>query len=293
MKHSREEMQGLTLDIGNALLQDLLQDLGVLQLLLDLGNNGSSELLLLALLNLTLVANPGIEDGLGLSGQSSLLFQLECLSLKLGGFLKGLLLAMPFATFNGLGDVNNTAHLLDTLNAGLDGLGVVGASAVKDVLDLLVLGLGPLLVGRATVLDEATPDGEQADGDDGLLVDDVVLVADGVDAQGGGAAEDGGLAEQAAAGESIDDALGLLLGVLGGHVARVAHGSAGHGREGSAGKSRSEEGSAYSQGQSQLRGRSRANWRLPGSTRGSRRTDGAGDQAGGHFAMVSNGVSTA
>lgn len=140
-----------------------------------------------------------------------------------------------------LGDVNNTAHLLNALNAGLDGLSVVGTSAVQDVLDLLVLALGPLLVGRATVLDQTTPDSQQADGDDGLLVDDVVLVADGVDAQGGGAAQDGGLAKQAATGEGVEDALGLLLGVLGGHVAGVAHGSAGHGREGSAGQSRSEE----------------------------------------------------
>lgn len=77
-----------TLNIGNALLQNLLQDLGVLQLLLDLGNDGSGELLLLALLNLALVADPGLENRLGLGGQGSLLLELVGLSLELGGFLR-------------------------------------------------------------------------------------------------------------------------------------------------------------------------------------------------------------
>ena len=144
-----------------------------------------------------------------------------------------------------LGNVDDTGHLLDVLNAGLDGLGVVRPGAVEDVLDLLVLSLSPGLVAGATVLDDSTPDGEQADGDDGLLVHDVVLVAQGVDAEGGAGAEDGGLAEQAVAGEGVNDALGLLLGLLGGDIARVADGSGGNGREGTAGDGRSEEGSAY------------------------------------------------
>lgn len=78
----------LTLDVSNALLQDLLENLGVLKLLLDLGNDGGSELLLLALLNLTLVTDPRVKDGLGLSGQGSLLLELVSLRLKLGGFLQ-------------------------------------------------------------------------------------------------------------------------------------------------------------------------------------------------------------
>jgi hypothetical protein len=222
------------LDVGHALLEDLLQNLGVLELLLNLGDNGGSKLLLLALLDLALVADPGVENGLGLGGQGGLLLELESLGLELGGFLGNLK--------QGLGDVDNTAHLLNTLNTGLDGLGVVGAGAVEDVLDLLILSLGPLLVGRASVLDEAAPDGEQADGDNGLLVDDVVLVADGVDAQGGGAAEDGRLAEQAATGKGVEDALGLLLGVLGGNIGGVADARGGQGREGTAGEDRSEGG---------------------------------------------------
>lgn len=147
-----------------------------------------------------------------------------------------------------LGDVNDSGHLLDVVNAGLDGLGVVGPGAVEDALDLLVLSLGPSLVAGTTVLDEAAPDSEQADGNDGLLVHDIVLVAEGVDAEGGTGAEDGGLAEQAVAGEGVDDALGLLLGLLGGDIARVADSGDGDGRDGAAGDGRSEEGSAYKGG---------------------------------------------
>ena len=143
-----------------------------------------------------------------------------------------------------LGDVDNLAHLLNILNTSLDGLGVVGTGAVEDVLDLLVLSLGPLLVRRTTILDQTTPDGEQADGNDGLLVHDIVLVADGVNAETSGGAEDGALAEKVATGKRIDDALGLLLGLLGGHVAVEADGSSGDGGSSTASDGRSEEGSA-------------------------------------------------
>jgi hypothetical protein len=77
-----------TLNVGDALLQNLLKSLGVLELLLDLGNDGLSQLPLLALLDLALVTDPGVEDGLGLGGQGSLLLELESLSLELGGFLQ-------------------------------------------------------------------------------------------------------------------------------------------------------------------------------------------------------------
>lgn len=120
---------------------------------------------------------------------------------------------------------------------------MVGTGAVEDVLDLLVLSLGPGGVAGTTVLDEATPDGQKAEGDDGLLVHDIVLAGEGVDAETGGGAEDGGLAEQAVAGDGIDDALGLLLGLLGGHVAVVADSGGRDGREGAAADDGSEEGS--------------------------------------------------
>lgn len=76
-----------TLDISHALRQDLLQDLGVLQLLLDLGNDGISQLLLLALLDLALVTDPRVQDGLGLGGQGCLLLQLVGLGLEPCGLL--------------------------------------------------------------------------------------------------------------------------------------------------------------------------------------------------------------
>lgn len=76
-----------TLNISNALLENLLQNLGVLELLLDLANDGLRKLTLLALLNLALVADPGVEDGLGLSGKGSALLELVGLCLELGGLL--------------------------------------------------------------------------------------------------------------------------------------------------------------------------------------------------------------
>jgi len=79
----------LTLDIGHALLEDLLESLGVLQLLLDLGDDALGQLLLLALLNLALVADPRVKHGLGLGSQSRLLVELVGLSLELGGLLQG------------------------------------------------------------------------------------------------------------------------------------------------------------------------------------------------------------
>jgi hypothetical protein len=224
------------LNVSNTLLEDLLKDLGVLELLLDLGDNGLSKLLLLALLNLSLVSDPRLKNSLGLSSQSSLLLKLESLRLKLGSLLGNLEQV--------LGDLNNAAHLLDVLNTALDSLGVVGTGAVEDVLDLVVLRLSPLLVGRATVLDQSSPDGKKGDGDDGLLVHDVVLAGDAVDGESGGGAEDGALAEEAVAGESVDDALSLLLGVLGGNIAVVSRSGNGDGRGSSAGEDGSEEGSA-------------------------------------------------
>lgn len=121
---------------------------------------------------------------------------------------------------------------------------MVGTGAVEDVLDLLVLSLSPLLVAGATVLDQTGPDGEKADSHDGFLVHDIVLVGQGVDAETGGAAEDGGLAQQAVSGERVKDALSLLLGLLGGHIARVAGSGGGESGKSSAGDGRSDERSA-------------------------------------------------
>ena len=77
----------LTLNIRNALLENLLKGLGVLELLRHLGDDGRGELVLLALLDLALVADPRVEDSLGLGGEGRLLLELEGLGLELGGFL--------------------------------------------------------------------------------------------------------------------------------------------------------------------------------------------------------------
>ena len=76
-----------TLDLSDALVKDLLERLGALELLLDLGDDARRELLLLALLHLALVTNPRVEDGLGLGSEGGLLLELEGLGLNLGGFL--------------------------------------------------------------------------------------------------------------------------------------------------------------------------------------------------------------
>ena len=79
--------KALTLNVSNALLKDLVEGLGVLELLLDLRDDGLCKLALLLLLDLALVADPGVEDGLGLSGEGSLLLGLVGLGLELGGLL--------------------------------------------------------------------------------------------------------------------------------------------------------------------------------------------------------------
>lgn len=234
-----------TLDFGHALGEDLLQRLGVLQLLLHLGDDGLSQLLLLAGLDLALVADPGVEHGLGLGGQSSLLLELVGLGLELGGFLERRsqrvqqhnLASRAIVAYLGdleqaLGDLNDLVHLLDVVDAGLDGLGVVGTGSVQDASNLLALGIGPLRVHGTTVLDDGTPDAQQTKGDDGLLVDDIVLVAEGVDGQTGSGGQDGGLGDERVAGQGIEDGLGLLLGVFGRDVGRVAgRDEGGDGRE--------------------------------------------------------------
>jgi hypothetical protein len=55
---------------------------------MDLANDGLGKLALFTLLDLALVADPGVEDLLGLGSEGSALLELVSLSLKLGGFLR-------------------------------------------------------------------------------------------------------------------------------------------------------------------------------------------------------------
>lgn len=232
---------GRTLNVNDALLENVLKGLWVLELLLDLGNDGLRKLLLLALLNLSLVTHPRVENALGLSGKGGGLLQLENLGLNLGSLLRrvsnlhrrqsiykthlGNLEKRP-------GDVDDTSHLLDVLDAGVDGLGVVGASRVQDITDLADLSLGPSGVCWSKVLANSEEDGEERETHDGLLVDDIVLVAESEDGRAGSGREDGGLGDQGVAWKRIENRLGLLLWLLSGD-ARVVSGGAGQSRKGS------------------------------------------------------------
>lgn len=223
--------RGRTLNVKDALLENVLKGLGVLELLLDLGNDGLRKLLLLALLDLSLVTHPRVENALGLSGKGGGLLQLENLGLNLGSLLFRVsnphIRQSIYVTHLGnlekrLGDVDDTSHLLDVLDAGVDGLGVVGASRVQDVADLADLSLGPSGVCWSKVLANSEEDGEKRETDDGLLVDDIVLVAESEDGRAGTGREDGGLGDQGVAWKGIEDRLGLLLWLLSGDAGVVA-----------------------------------------------------------------------
>ena len=207
--NSIKSLRRLTLNISNALLQNLLQNLGVLELLLDLCNDALGQLLLLADLDLSLISNPRIQDRLGLCGECGGLLELVCLGFKLGGFLstvsKVLLRLKSIVTNLGdleesLGDINDTSQLRNALNASLDGLGVVCTSSVQNALDLVDLSIGPFLVHWSSKLEHGSPDTQQAECDNGLLVDDIVFVAEGIDRDTGGRGEDGSLRDQGVAG---------------------------------------------------------------------------------------------
>lgn len=205
-----------SLNVGDALVENLLESLGVLKLLLDPGDDRLSKLALLPLLDLALVTDPRVEHSLGLCGNGGPLLELKGLSLELGGLLGNLK--------QGLGDVNDATEVLDTLDALLDGRGVVGAGRVQDARDLLNLLVRIAAPGGPGILGDSPEDGQQRDGDNGLLVDDVELVANGRNAETGTGREDGGLGERTGSrhGHGLQDRLGLLLGVLLGQVRVVA-----------------------------------------------------------------------
>lgn len=100
-----------------------------------------------------------------------------------------------------LGNLNDTTELLDILNAGLDGIGVVGTSRVQNILVLLRLTLSPLSVHGATIFAESSEDTEQTECDYGFLVQHVELVADGGNGETGSGRQDRGLGDERAPGE--------------------------------------------------------------------------------------------
>ena len=97
-------------------------------------------------------------------------------------------------------------------------------------------------------MSDGPEDGQQAEGDDGLLVDDVELVADGSHAKTSAGREHSGLGDGAVSGDGdcLEQRLSLLLGVLLRHIGVVAgRGDLGRdGWEGAEGKRRAETGGA-------------------------------------------------
>lgn len=110
-----------------------------------------------------------------------------------------------------LGNVNDTLELLDVLNALLDSIGMLSSSSIQAICVLLDLTLGEGRPGRPTELGNAVEDGQQTEGDDGLLVQDIELVADGGNGCTGGTGENSGLGDEGVAGDGVDDGAGALL----------------------------------------------------------------------------------
>lgn len=84
---SKRRMYCLTLNINDALVQDLLQIPGVLQFLVDLADDAIRELLLLPLLDLILVPYPALQNMFCFSHGIGLLLQLIRLGFQLRSFL--------------------------------------------------------------------------------------------------------------------------------------------------------------------------------------------------------------
>jgi hypothetical protein len=124
----------------------------------------------------------------------------------------------------GLSDVDDTAEVLYALDARLDGRGVVGTGSVQDAGDLVGLLLCVVSPSGTSVLGNGPEDGQERQRNNGLLVDNVELIADGSHAKTSTGGEHSGLGEGAVSrhGDCLHQRLGLLLGVLLGHIGLVA-----------------------------------------------------------------------
>lgn len=146
----------------------------------------------------------------------------------------------------GLGDVDDTTEVLDALNALLDSGSVVLAGRVQDAGDLFGLLLRIFSPRRSSIFGDGPEDGQQRESNNGLLVDDVELVANSGDTQTSAGGEHSSLGEGAVSrhGYRVEHRLGLLLGVLLGHIGVVA-GLVGDGGKGAERKRWAETGGAY------------------------------------------------
>lgn len=90
--------------------------------------------------------------------------------------------------------------MLHAIHARLDSLSMIRPRSIQDISNLVDLSISPLAVQRSSVLENSTPDAQQAQRDDGLLIDDIVFVAEGVDCKTGRGGEDGGLGDEGVSG---------------------------------------------------------------------------------------------
>lgn len=75
-------------------------------------------------------------------------------------------------------NANNFAQWLDVFDTLRDGIRMIGAGSIQNVLLLLNLCVRPLLMQRARELEDGGEDTEKAESSNSLLVYDVEFVAD-------------------------------------------------------------------------------------------------------------------
>ncbi len=198
-----------TFYVGNALVQDLLQGLGILQLLHDLADDALGQLSLLTLLDLSLVPDPRVQDLFGFRDQGRFLFELEGFGFQLCRFLRvlsakipgirtaadsRLQMSMPYLgnLKESLRNINNPTKLLNTLNSRLHRGGMILPRRVQDPLHLIDLPIRPILIHRPAIPPDRPEHAQQAERNDGFLVQHVQLVADGRNRETGTGGQDGG-----------------------------------------------------------------------------------------------------
>ena len=122
---------------------------------LNVGEDGRDEISLLSFSDLSLVSDPGVEDGLDVGGDGGLLSKSVRLVLESGGFLGARWWSeLPCAATErdeegwtdlgefeeGLGEGFDVLELSDGFNSRLDGFGVGGSGGVEDLGDFLSTG---------------------------------------------------------------------------------------------------------------------------------------------------------
>lgn len=189
----------------NGLLKKLGLESRVLDLAVNLVNDGLSKSLLFFLADLSLVSDPRVKNGLGFMGEFDLLLKLESLGLKLDSLLGD--------SEKRLGDRNNILDLVDSLDSLLDGSSVGITGLVQDLLDIVNVRLSPFLVSRGNGLGENNEESSEDGSNAGFGIDNVKTVGNGVDTGSGSGSKDTGLGNKTVTGEGRKDRRSLSLGV--------------------------------------------------------------------------------